>query len=133
MWTRCWDLDFLEELGGHQYALLKNAYPESEDKLSVFDNTVNGTVILWENMDRIVDDYHDVDEGKNSFYKSIDDVENYIKMVFHRFIDIGGKVNIFICQKNEIKKKIGKVSGWDPFLIKKKKFQEDCGQMDQEL
>jgi|TARA_B100000315_G_C14594023_1_gene597621 hypothetical protein len=117
VFTRCWDLDVVSET--KNWSLLKKAYNKSEERLKSLKNVENGTIVLWENMDRVVGEFEDMDEhsAKESFQKIIQGVNKYISMVFHRFIGFGGKLNIYVCTPDTIGKDNIKIKGWDPFVI----------------
>ena len=75
----CWDLDFLVE---QNKWLLKEVPKESyikEDWFEFLNKNSEGTIILWENIDR----YEGVDELNNKF----DDLIEHLSITFHRFLE----------------------------------------------
>lgn len=67
----------------------------------------HGTIVIWKNL-KFLNKSLDYDGAKKELLSQISEVENYLSMVFHRFIS-SGKIKIFI-QGNEIK-------AWDPFFL----------------
>lgn len=102
-WT--WDLDYVKESG--KWELLKflpNAKMESE-----IDNQKSGTIVLWNDIDRLVKNFHSDDaKALDKFLVIMEQVKNHLSMVFHRFIE-NGSIKIWF-QGRQIK-------AWNPFLI----------------
>jgi hypothetical protein len=101
-WT--WDLDFVKHTGN--WDLIKYL-PEGD-----FENQINsiqsGTMVIWNNIDRLVKDFQKEDENVfDKFLEIMMQVKKHLAMVFHRFLQ-SGRVKIFF-QDREIE-------GWDPFL-----------------
>ena len=108
---RTWDLDFVAKK--KSWALIKGCYPESSKRSSKLARLKKGTLVLWEKMDRIVDDRGAEDAGaKADFYRRFDECGRHISMVFHRLIFRGKKgVSFHLNGKN--------LKPWDPFLENK--------------
>jgi hypothetical protein len=108
--SRRWDLDHIKEC--KQWRLLKAPAKGSEERLAGLDGLEHGTVVLWENMDRVVPDT-DVasvaDHGR--FRDLIDAMAEHVAMVFHRFLG-PSSVRVFINGAEERHQ----VRPWDPFL-----------------
>ena len=102
-WT--WDLDYVKESG--KWELLKflpDAKMESE-----IDNQKSGTIVLWNEIDRLVKNFHSDDaKALDKFLVIMEQVKNHLSMVFHRFIE-SGSIKIWF-QGRQIK-------AWNPFLI----------------
>jgi hypothetical protein len=78
--TRRWDLDYVKTTG--EWRLLKSAAEGSEPLLSSIDPLKEGTLVLWENMDRVVSDTEvDSDADQSHFLRIIDEVQEHIAMV----------------------------------------------------
>jgi hypothetical protein len=120
--TRCWDLDYINNV--KDWNLLKTIDNETEHLLDPLNKLTNGTFVLWQKLDRIVevDDPNDP-QGKNDFLRKIEDIQRYLEMVFHRFIEFG-KLNIYICNPENIGEKHTKIKPWDPFLTSHSATQE---------
>jgi len=109
--TRRWDLDYVNAT--REWRLLKAAEAGSENHISSLDDMKHGTVVLWECMDRVVKETtveSEVDHRR--FLDLIDDVQQHIAMVFHRFLSPPTAVRIFINGKEDKHR----VKPWDPFL-----------------
>ena len=77
-----WDLDYLAECADGGWHLLEGADPNSEKSLDSLRNRDNGTMVLWEVLDRIVTKKC----TPQNFLDIIDLVENHLSLVFHRFL-----------------------------------------------
>lgn len=102
-WT--WDLDYVKESG--KWELLKflpDAKMESEN-----DSQKSGTIVLWNDIDRLVKNFHSDDaKALDKFLVIMEQVKYHLSMVFHRFIE-SGSIKIWF-QGRQIK-------AWNPFLI----------------
>ena len=103
---RCWDLDYLEEVG--DWALIDGPY--DEDSQSKFPEVREcGTVVLWEKLDRITSHHPpDNQDAHRNFLARIDEVKTHLAMVFHRFLSGKNAIKLFI---NE-----NPIIPWNPFL-----------------
>jgi len=105
--TRCWDLDYIEEIG--EWKLLLDARgPDSEATLGAVDKRSHGTIVLWEKLDRVID-LHSRDPQRR-FLERIEEVDRHLRMVFHRFIAAPHNVRITINGQPPI-------LPWDPYLV----------------
>jgi hypothetical protein len=105
--TRRWDLDYVGQVS--DWRLLHGAAFGSEKRISDIENLDSGTVILLEHLDRMVGNVRvDDQKAQRRFFNLINDIENHLGMVFHRFIENPHGITIHI-NKN-------KISPWDPFL-----------------
>lgn len=98
-----WDLDYVIEKG----AWVLKCFSDEEIKEYVYVEMLNkvsmGTYILLENFDRVKESTADIN---TTFNKNLNDMENHIALVFHRFIEEGLTIKV-----NGIK-----IEGRDPFL-----------------
>lgn len=101
-WT--WDLDYVNQTG--KWDLLKYLPEEfSENELR---DLVSGTLVIWNDIDRVVKHFRQNDNNAlDKFLFIMEQVKKHLAMVFHRFIE-NNKIKIFF-QENEIKP-------WNPFL-----------------
>lgn len=99
-----WDLDRLREDGG-DWTLLEGPDQEGEAALSPLDDMRSGTVVLWENLDRIVTDGFEAD----NLFEIMDGVESTLGMIFHRLL---------AGPSPELRLRINgnAVAPWDPFM-----------------
>jgi hypothetical protein len=116
--TRCWDLDEVTKSG--QWRLLKSVTPSTEKYSPVLGKFSTGTLVVWENLDRIVGDATlDDIKAKNRFLQTAKEVDFHLGMVFHRYLSRSIKLNIFVYGNQEY----SKIEPWDPFLIENKATQ----------
>lgn len=102
-WT--WDLDYVKESG--KWELLK-FLPNTETGFDI-DNQKSGTIVFWNDIDRLVNNFHSDDsKALDKFLFIMEQVKNHLSMVFHRFIESGRLIIWF--QGRQIK-------AWNPFLI----------------
>ena len=80
-----WDLDVLANSVDDGWYLLEGAAPGSEPFLTPLVIAGQGTLVLWERLDRIVTGGHQMQD----FLDLIDTVERHLAMVFHRFLEGG--------------------------------------------
>ena len=105
-----WDLDKIQTIGW-------NLIVEDETSLSenyCFLEETNGTLIIIETLDRIID-ASDMVKAKKHFYSMIDKVNKHISLVFHRFMTEEG-ISFFVNGKQ--------VVPWDPFITANSATQE---------
>jgi hypothetical protein len=101
--TLRWDLDQLTRGKGDGWYMLEGAAPGSEKRAALPPGHGQGTLVLWENLDRIVSPSF----SEQNFLNLIDQVETHLAMVFHRFLE-GRGFKILINGSA--------VKPWDPFL-----------------
>jgi len=102
---RCWDIDFINQ--EEEWTLLD--YVSDQCFIEKLEILKSGTLILWENLDRIVGSANEENEAvKNAFYQEMITVQEHIGLVFHRFIE-SKKIRVF-SNNNEIRP-------WNPFLL----------------
>ncbi len=100
-WT--WDLDFVNQTGKWD---LINYIPEQFK--GGLDNLESGTIVVWNDMDRLVKNLKEEDKSSLSKYLIImEHVKKHLAMVFHRFID-NNRIKIFFQQRE--------IEAWNPFL-----------------
>lgn len=112
--TRCWDLDLIETTKQWKLRLHppENAKPMLED----IDHMENGTVVLWQQLDRVVDKNNNITDAETVFYNKFIDVANHVEMVFHRYLSGPTKLTIFIGRTP--------LKAWDPYLTSNQFTQE---------
>lgn len=106
----CYSWDLAHIMKTNKWEIVE-ADSKTRDFVSVeYLKKSNGTVVLWQNLDRIIDHTEDNDKADDIILKMLREVEQHISMVFHRFIsgEVPGRhIKIYI-NDNEI-------AGWDPF------------------
>ena len=109
-WT--WDLDFVNQTGN--WDLIK--YLPDESLETEISKLFTGTIVLWNDIDRVVKDFNQDDrKAEFKFNQTMEQVKKHLAMVFHKFIE-QGKINIYFQDK--------KVNAWNPFLSNEKATQE---------
>lgn len=109
-WT--WDLDFVNKTGN--WDLIK--YLPDENLETEISKLNTGTIVLWNDIDRVVKDFNQDDsKAEFKFNQTMEQVKKHLAMVFHKFIE-QGKINIYFQDK--------KVNAWNPFLSNEKATQE---------
>lgn len=107
---RRWDLDHLAQEGVAGWQLLRAPHPDSQADVSRIHEEASGTIVLWEVLDRILQDEESgIDKLRSHFLRVVDEVEQHLGMVFHRYLD-GPRPRLQIVFNGQ------KVEPWDPFL-----------------
>lgn len=106
--THClrWDLDEIAQRPDDGWYLLEEAAESSVESLQILDEQPQGTLVLWEILDRIVTP----EFREQDFLDLIDRVEQHLAMVFHRYLE-GPHPRLRILINGRL------VNPWDPFLI----------------
>ena len=103
---RCWDIDYINKT--EEWVLLD--FISDDRYMKRFNDFDSGTLVLWENLDRLVGDSDYKNERvKDAFYSEMMKVQLHLSLVFHRFIE-NSKITI------ELNSNI--VEPWNPFLYK---------------
>ena len=101
-WT--WDLDYVNQTGN--WNLID--FMPAEFNTHALNSQQSGTLVIWNNIDRIVKHLKQEDNAAlEKFHIIMEQVKKHLAMVFHRFIE-GKKLNIHF-QDLEVKP-------WNPFL-----------------
>ena len=110
--TRRWDLNHVARV--KEWQLLKSPLAGSTDILKPLLELGQGTMVLWEDLDRVVGNVPTSDSASHDLFLSlIDRVESHLAMVFHRFLEGGSAgLSIFINGSGEDHR----VKAWDPFM-----------------
>lgn len=98
-----WDLDLLSRPGDDGWHIYEGPDPASIDLLAPLSSMDHGTLVLWENLDRIIGRGFNV----QNYLDLQDEVERHLAMTFHRLIDDGLEIRL-----NDVA-----IAGWDPFMI----------------
>lgn len=100
-----WDLTELAAHPDSGWLMHEGAANGSEPFLAPLHGKTNGTLVLWETMDRIVSAGYTVDD----YLALIDEVQAHLAMVFHRLIQgPRPKLRLFIQERA--------IGPWDPFM-----------------
>lgn len=105
-WT--WDLDYVNQSG--KWNLVKYM-PDEEKYFKELSEIKSGTIVVWNNIDRLVKNFHSDDENAlEKFLQIMEQVKKHLAMVFHRFIE-SNKIKIWFQERE--------VAAWNPFFIDK--------------
>ena len=108
--VRRWDLDYIAQPDVGEWRLLSSPRVGSENLLSPLDGRPQGTLVLWEGLDRIVGAVGMKDAAaENAFLALVERVEQHLAMVFHRLIEgLSPELRMHLNGH--------RVKAWDPFL-----------------
>lgn len=101
-----WDLDLVGQEPSAEWPLFEGPAPGSEHLLEPLDEMVHGTVVLWEQLDRIVTDGF----VATDMIELADRVEAHLAMTFHRLLE-GQAPTLRISLNGRV------VKPWDPYLV----------------
>lgn len=94
----CWDLDLVSQK--KKWLLLTDFINTSSQKnIGSLNEAKSGTIVLWENTDKIVEEVRQGNK-KEHFYRKIQKVHIHLGLVYHRLIE-DKKLKIYI-NKNEV-------------------------------
>jgi hypothetical protein len=100
-----WDLDVLAASKDNDWLLLEGPADGSEALLRPLQQSQNGTLVIWEILDRLVT----AESDSQDFLDLIDRVERHLAMVFHRYLE-GSRPRLQILINGRA------VRPWDPFI-----------------
>ena len=108
---RRWDLDHVQKV--RDWQLLREPASGSLPRLDQISKSSHGTLVLWEQMDRLVSGTDTLDKSDHQrFLELVELVDDHLGMVFHRFLKGKGSIKIFINGRDDRHR----VKAWDPFL-----------------
>ena len=106
VYLRKWDIDFVSKK--NEWLLLKETDNESAQLIKTLLNDKSGTVVLWQNLDRLIDFEKKGDkENEQHFYNKVQNLKKYLSMIFHRYISGPKSCKIFLANVDQYKNKIG--------------------------
>jgi hypothetical protein len=117
--VRCLDLAHIEETSRWEILVLEGAYRPEQATGPLQQHT--GTVVLWENLDRILE-YKDPwgEWARKKLFALAEEVDRHLGMVFHRFLtgEVPGRDKITITVNGSA------VAPWDPYCRSEKRTEE---------
>lgn len=106
--TRCWDLDHVARVDDWQ--LLHAANGSGEKYLARLSDLSQGTIVLWQGLDRVSADTHvSNDDHQRVFYENAEAVQKHLGVVFHLLMTEGPALKIFVNDHQ--------IEPWAPFLL----------------
>ena len=107
--VRRWDLDYVNRTS--EWRLLKTPAAGSERYLKVLEGEPTGTIVLWEEIDRIAGGAPVGDRRAHErFLRVTEETERHLGMIFHRFLEGPGRISIYVNGEP--------VHAWDPFMTR---------------
>ena len=106
--TRRWDLDYVNAT--KEWRLLLDSSGKDLAPLDELANQRNGTVVVWEKLDRWRDTEPTDRAAEDAFLDMVGRIETHLAMVFHRFMQRRPGLAIWIGAT--------RIEPWDPFLTR---------------
>lgn len=88
-----WDLDYVAEKNDWSLQILNEKEILSLYMINKLKS--NGTLVLWQNTDRVIDETA-LELTEKMIYEKIEDLQKHLELVFHRYLIGKDKINIFI-------------------------------------
>ena len=108
-----WDLDYVAQTEDWSLQVLDNNELSTLYKIDKLKR--DGTMVIWEETDRIVD--NSVSEANEDVvYEKIENLQKHLELVFHRYLKGKDKINIFINEEQ--------LKAFDPFFSHHRATQE---------
>lgn len=112
VYKACWDLDYVAKVQDWELLLVSPSIDELNKLEEVTDNG-SGTIVIWENIDRLLKDYQDRTgvHARRALDRTILSLREHVALVYNRFLNMEytDAPNVTIKINNE------KVEAWDPF------------------
>lgn len=120
---RKWDIDYVSKKNA--WLLLSDTDKQSNTIITnLLEKADTGTVVLWQNLDRLITLEGNDDENEQYFYEKIENLKLYISMIFHRYMSGPQAIKIYISHIDEYGNEKAKLKPWDPFLEKNTNTQD---------
>ena len=114
-----WDLDYIAKTG--QWYLRFPVIEEDEiDILEAVAHDGSGTLLVWENVDRLMKTYKTEKAAQKGLQKILDGLRFHLSMVFQRFLDKSDSR----AHNVDITVNTVKLQPWDPFCTSEPKTEE---------
>ena len=108
-----WDLDYIAEKGSWmlQFPTIEE---DEEEMLDMVADGGSGTLLVWDNLDRLMKDYKTLKNAQKGLVKILNELKFHLSMVFQRYLD----VNDSRANNVEIVVNTERLKPWDPFCTK---------------
>lgn len=125
VWSKCagaapvgrrWDLDFV--VATNEWALEKDLDKPIDPAFSMLEGLSTGTLVIWTKLDALVGGTDiGAEEHQRGFHGQMDDVRQYLAMIFHRYIE-----GVAAVRRGPLQLWINgsRLEGWDPFNVSDK-------------
>ena len=117
---RRWDLDYVVKK--NEWLLQKDLDQPRLDSFADLGRLRSGTLVIWEKVDRVIEEGMPPEEVQQKFLQQINEVRSYLEMIFHRYLagkSVGRRgrpLNIYV-NGNLLHE-------WDPFSAGKSAMPE---------
>ena len=120
-----WDIDFVCKNNSWD---LMTATDNDSNKIinKLLEKTKTGTVVLWQNLDRLIFLEDDNTENEKFFYEKVENLKKYLSMIFHRYLAGPKSINIHVSHIDDFGSQSNQLKPWDPFL-EKNTFTQNLG------
>ncbi|AIQ38569.1 hypothetical protein R50345_30525 [Paenibacillus sp. FSL R5-0345] len=108
-----WDLDYISDVAKDWVLQFPEIDPYELELLEKVTGGSSGTIVVWENVDRVMKAYSDQGgpHARKALDKIVDNLREHVAMVFERFLD----TNFTTAPNVVIKLNQDPVIPWDPF------------------
>jgi len=118
-----WDIDYVSKV--NDWILLTDTDKKSNSIINrLLDKNDTGTVVLWQNLDRLITLDGDDDQNEQFFYEKIEHLKQYLSMIFHRYISGPQAIKLYVSNIEDYGNEKNKLKPWDPFLEKNSNTQD---------
>jgi hypothetical protein len=87
-----WDIDYVTDPSTNGWKIVQTA---DKDDIRLIEEMGAGTIVIWENLDRIIEPKKRHKNGEDDFYAVASRVKRHLEMVFHRYLETGKLKIIF--------------------------------------
>lgn len=117
-----WDLDYITTGSGKWSLKQPEILPDEKDYLDETAQSGTGTLVVWEKIDRLLNDYRTLSAAKKALKKVEQSLEFHIAMVYQRFLDKNDDraTNVTITLNGH------EVRPWDPFCLREENTSVLC-------